>query len=71
MPAKLEADAHAGLPPRFVQAWKAVDTIESLATFLFAAVSVQRPAGMTLAAVPAGGHGAARARPASTRWSAA
>ncbi len=48
MPAKLEADAHAGLTPAFAQAWKAVDTIDSLATFLFAAVSVQRPAGMTL-----------------------
>jgi glutamate dehydrogenase len=46
---KLEADAHAGLPSSFAQAWRAVDTIESLATFLFAAVSVQRPAGMSLA----------------------
>jgi glutamate dehydrogenase len=49
MPSKLEADGHAGLPHAFVQAWKAVDTIESLSTFLFAAVSVQRPAGMSLA----------------------
>jgi glutamate dehydrogenase len=49
MPAKLDADAHAGLPSSFVQAWKAIDTVESLATFLFAAVSVQRPAGMSLA----------------------
>jgi glutamate dehydrogenase len=49
MPAKSDADAHAGLPSSFVQAWKAVDTVESLATFLFAAVSVQRPAGMSLA----------------------
>ncbi|MDB5960747.1 MAG: glutamate dehydrogenase, partial [Massilia sp.] len=43
------ADAVAGLPSSFVQAWKAVDAIESVATFLFAAVSVQRPAGMSLA----------------------
>ena len=47
--AKSDVDAHAGLPPSFAQAWKSVDTIESLATFLFAAVSVQRPAGMSLA----------------------
>jgi glutamate dehydrogenase len=44
-----DADAHAGLPQSFAQAWKAVDTVESLAAFLFAAVSVQRPAGMSLA----------------------
>jgi len=49
MPAKSEADGHAGLNALFVQAWKLVETIESLATFLFAAVSVQRPAGMSLA----------------------
>ncbi|MGJ7916515.1 NAD-glutamate dehydrogenase domain-containing protein [Massilia sp. LXY-6] len=49
MPAKMDADAHAGLPHSFVQAWKAVDTVESLAAFLFAAVSVQRPSGMSLA----------------------
>jgi glutamate dehydrogenase len=49
MPAKSDADAHAGLPPSFAQAWKSVDTIESLAAFLFAAVSVQRPSGMSLA----------------------
>jgi glutamate dehydrogenase len=49
MPAKSDADAHAGLSPSFVQAWKAVDTVESLAAFLFAAVSVQRPGGMSLA----------------------
>ncbi|MBO0096234.1 hypothetical protein, partial [Listeria monocytogenes] len=29
-------------------AWKAVEIIESQASFLFAAVSVQRPGGMTL-----------------------
>jgi glutamate dehydrogenase len=46
---KSDADAHAGLPSSFVQAWKAVDTVETLAAFLFAAVSVQRPAGMSLA----------------------
>jgi glutamate dehydrogenase len=49
MPAKSEADGHAGLSKNFVASWKAVEAIESLATFLFAAVSVQRPAGMTLA----------------------
>jgi glutamate dehydrogenase len=49
MPARSDADTHAGLPAAFVQAWRAVDTIESLATFLFVAVSVQRPAGMSLA----------------------
>ncbi|GAB3406653.1 NAD-glutamate dehydrogenase [Massilia agilis] len=48
MPAKLEADGHAGLPQDFVQAWKEVDTIDSLSTFLFAAVSVQRAVGMSL-----------------------
>jgi glutamate dehydrogenase len=49
MPARLDADSHAGLSSSFVQAWKAVDTVESLAAFLFAAVSVQRPQGMALA----------------------
>jgi glutamate dehydrogenase len=49
MPARSEADAHAGLPSSFAQAWRAVDTVESLATFLFTAVSVQRPQGMSLA----------------------
>jgi glutamate dehydrogenase len=49
MPAKSESDGHPSLSSSFVQAWKAVETIESLATFLFAAVSVQRPGGMTLA----------------------
>jgi glutamate dehydrogenase len=37
------------LPASFVHAWKTVDAIEAVATFLFAAVSVQRPAGMSLA----------------------
>jgi glutamate dehydrogenase len=50
MPTRSEADSHhAGLAQAFVQAWRAVDTIESLATFLFTAVSVQRPASMSLA----------------------
>jgi glutamate dehydrogenase len=49
MPARLEADGHAGLNAAFVHAWRVIDTIESLATFLFAAVSVQRPSGMSLA----------------------
>ena len=49
VPAKLDADSHAGLPPSFAQAWKAVDTVEALAAFLFAAVSVQRPSGLSLA----------------------
>jgi glutamate dehydrogenase len=48
-PTRSEADDHAGLPPSFAQAWRAVDTVESLATFLFTAVSVQRPEGMSLA----------------------
>ena len=48
-PARSEADGHGGLPASFTAAWKAVETIESLATFLFAAVSVQRPSGMSLA----------------------
>jgi glutamate dehydrogenase len=48
VPARSDVDAYATLPAGFVQAWKTVDTIESLATFLFAAVSVQRPAGMSL-----------------------
>jgi glutamate dehydrogenase len=48
-PGKSDADTNAGLSPSFVQAWKTVDTVESLAAFLFAAVSVQRPSGMSLA----------------------
>jgi len=43
-----EADGHTGLPAPFAAAWKAVEIIESQASFLFAAVSVQRPGGMTL-----------------------
>jgi glutamate dehydrogenase len=49
MPSKAQADEYPALPASFTQAWKAVDAIEAVATFLFAAVSVQRPAGMTLA----------------------
>ncbi len=47
--ADTESDAYPALAPSFVQAWKSVDAIEGVATFLFAAVSVHRPAGMTLA----------------------
>jgi glutamate dehydrogenase len=49
MPAQAEADAYPELPAGFDQAWRAVDAVEAVATFLFAAVSVQRPDGMTLA----------------------
>jgi glutamate dehydrogenase len=49
MPAQAEADACPELPAGFGRAWKAVDAIEAVAAFLFAAVSVQRPDGMTLA----------------------
>jgi glutamate dehydrogenase len=49
MPAQAEADAHPELPAGFRQAWRAVDAIEAVAAFLFAAVSVPRPDGMTLA----------------------
>jgi glutamate dehydrogenase len=45
-----EADEHPGLRPSFVQAWKAVDAIEGVAAFVFAALSVKRPAGMDLPA---------------------
>ena len=47
--ADAEADTYPALPAAFGNAWKAVDAIEAVATFLFAAVSVQRPAGMSLA----------------------
>jgi glutamate dehydrogenase len=49
MPAQVEADTVSGLPAGFAHAWKAVDAIDAVASFLFAAVSVQRPEGMTLA----------------------
>jgi glutamate dehydrogenase len=48
-PAQAEADAYPELPAGFTGAWRAVDAVEAVATFLFAAVSVQRPDGMTLA----------------------
>ncbi|MES3022618.1 MAG: NAD-glutamate dehydrogenase domain-containing protein [Pseudomonadota bacterium] len=48
-PATTEADKHPQLSSSFVQAWKSVEAIEGVATFLFAAVAVQRPAGMSLA----------------------
>ena len=46
--AALEADAHADLPAPFAQAWQALEGIEGVAGFLFAALSVQRPAGLDL-----------------------
>ena len=49
MPAMADADAYASLSPTFTQAWKSIDAIEAVAAFLFAAVTVPRPAGMTLA----------------------
>jgi glutamate dehydrogenase len=49
MPTHAEADSVQGLGAAFAQAWRAVDAIEAVATFLFAAVSVNRPAGLTLA----------------------
>ncbi|MES2149248.1 MAG: NAD-glutamate dehydrogenase domain-containing protein [Pseudomonadota bacterium] len=49
MPAQSDADAFPALAESFTQAWKSVDAIEAVATFLFAAVSVHRPAGMSLA----------------------
>ncbi|UGQ49303.1 NAD-glutamate dehydrogenase domain-containing protein [Massilia endophytica] len=45
-----DADAHTGLRPEYVQAWKALDAIEGVAAFVFAALSVKRPAGMDLPA---------------------
>ncbi|GGE62623.1 NAD-glutamate dehydrogenase domain-containing protein [Massilia psychrophila] len=48
-PVNPEADAHPELTAAFSCAWNAVDALESVATFLFAAVSVQRPASMSLA----------------------
>ncbi|HYE40756.1 MAG TPA: hypothetical protein VEB23_12540, partial [Ramlibacter sp.] len=35
--------------PAFAKAWKAVDAIDSVASFVFSAVSVTRPTGMSLA----------------------
>lgn len=45
-----EADATPGLRAEFVQSWKAVEAIESVAAFVFAALSVSRPGGMDLPA---------------------
>ena len=45
-----DAELTAGLRPEFVDAWKAVDAIESVAAFVFAALSVTRPLGMDLPA---------------------
>ncbi|NGZ88199.1 NAD-glutamate dehydrogenase domain-containing protein [Duganella aceris] len=45
-----DADITAGLRTEFVLAWKAVDAIESVAAFVFAALSVSRPEGMDLPA---------------------
>ncbi|MES2259812.1 MAG: NAD-glutamate dehydrogenase domain-containing protein [Pseudomonadota bacterium] len=45
-----EAEATPGLSDAFVQAWQAVDAIESVAAFVFAALSVTRPTGMDLPA---------------------
>ncbi|HZX27368.1 MAG TPA: NAD-glutamate dehydrogenase domain-containing protein [Telluria sp.] len=49
MPAQSEADTVAGLTPAFAQAWKGVEGIDAVANFLFAAVAVTRPTGMSLA----------------------
>ncbi|MGZ3181255.1 MAG: NAD-glutamate dehydrogenase domain-containing protein [Telluria sp.] len=49
MPAQAEADAVAGITPAFAKAWKSVDAVDAVANFLFAAVSVTRPTGMSLA----------------------
>ncbi|TWI61487.1 glutamate dehydrogenase [Pseudoduganella lurida] len=43
-----EADAYTALRPEFVAAWRALEAIEGVAAFLFAALSVQRPAGLDL-----------------------
>ena len=49
MHSQSDVDAYPSLPAALVQAWRSVDAIEALTSFLFAAVAVQRPAGMTLA----------------------
>jgi len=43
-----EAATHPGLRAEFVAAWNAVDALEGVAAFVFAALSVKRPAGMDL-----------------------
>jgi glutamate dehydrogenase len=45
-----DADITAGLRTGFVLAWKAVEAIEAVAAFVFAALSVSRPEGMDLPA---------------------
>ncbi|MFC0170667.1 NAD-glutamate dehydrogenase domain-containing protein [Pseudoduganella danionis] len=45
-----DAEATAGLRAEFVQAWQAVDGIEAIAAFVFAALAVKRPQGMDLPA---------------------
>jgi glutamate dehydrogenase len=45
-----EADLTPELRPAFAHAWKAVDAIEAVATFVFSALSVTRPSDMDLAA---------------------
>jgi len=45
-----DADATPSLRSAFVQAWKAVDAIEAVAAFVFAALSVTRPSNMDLPA---------------------
>jgi glutamate dehydrogenase len=45
-----EAELTAGLNPEFARAWMAVDAIEAVAAFVFAALSVSRPSGMDLPA---------------------
>ena len=49
MPAQADADVFPELAAPFRAGWKTVDAIEAVATFLFAAVTVARPDGMTLA----------------------
>jgi glutamate dehydrogenase len=52
LPANTEAEeATPMLRSPFVQAWKALDAIEGVAAFLFAALAVPRPSGMDLAAL--------------------
>ncbi|SFM31675.1 NAD-glutamate dehydrogenase domain-containing protein [Rugamonas rubra] len=48
--AESDIDATVALRPAFVQAWQAVDAIEAVAAFVFAALSVSRPADMDLPA---------------------
>ncbi|MES2159887.1 MAG: NAD-glutamate dehydrogenase domain-containing protein [Pseudomonadota bacterium] len=45
-----DADITSGLRAEFVQAWKAVEAIDAVAAFVFAALSVSRPEGMDLPA---------------------